>query len=263
MSKLVSDQADGLRRLLSRTPTRVVAVASMRRGLGATTAAMNLAAALVQQGKEVLLVDEHRPAAESACAVWSVDANVGTAVRVDCGVVVLSACAGVLPQDADPHRLWPADVVLIDAALDETGGLSPLTRMADELVLVLRPDAASVTATYSGIKRLHYAHALRQLRFLVNGVADPAAARQIMANLVDTGSRYLAVSLQPAGWVRADAHLRDARRLNRTVVDAFPASPAAVDFRRIAADMGQWAWRPAASLALPPARQPQSNTAVA
>ncbi|MEJ7687149.1 MAG: cellulose synthase operon protein YhjQ/BcsQ [Variovorax sp.] len=244
----------------------MVAVAGMRRGLGTTTAAMNLAAALVQQGKEVLLVDEHRLAAESACAVWSIYANGNTGaagVIADCGVAVLAACDGALPQDADPHRLRPADVVLIDAALDEAGGLSPLACLADELVVVLQPDAASVTATYSGIKRLHYAHALRQLRFLVNGVADPAAARQIMANLVDTGSRYLAVSLQPAGWVRADPHLQQARRLNHTVVEAFPASPAAADFRRIAADMGQWAWRPAASLALPAARQAPTNTAAA
>jgi flagellar biosynthesis protein FlhG len=276
-NKMVADQADGLRRLLAHTPTRVVAVTGMERELGATTAAMNLGAALVMQGKDVLLLDEHGMAVDSACALWSLDplgtlADValrrltceGAAARASCGVSVLPALPGAPDQSADPRRLWQGDVILIDAVFDGEGRLSELAQMADELVLVLQPHAASITSAYSGIKRLHYAHALKQLRLLVNGVADPEAAQQIMANLVHTGSRYLAVSLQPAGWVRADPHLRDARRLSRTVVEAFPASPAAVDFRRIAADMGQWPWRPGTSLAVPPARAAQgSNIAAA
>ena len=67
MSKQVADQADGLRRLLAPAPTRVIAVASMARGAGATTTAMNIAAALVLQGKNVLLLDQH---AARAGSVW-------------------------------------------------------------------------------------------------------------------------------------------------------------------------------------------------
>jgi flagellar biosynthesis protein FlhG len=214
MSKLVADQADGLRRLLSHTPTRVVAVLGIGRGDGATTTAMNLGAALVHQGKDVLLLDEHGSAA---------------------------ACAG----DTDPRQLCHG-VVLVDAKLDGEGRLSPLAESADELLLVLQPNAVSITSAYAGIKRLHYAHGLKQLRFLVNGVSGAEDAQRITTNLANTGSRYLAVSLQAAGWVSADPHMADARRLNETLVDAFPASPAAVDYRRIAADMGRWPWRAAA-----------------
>ncbi|MBT2335639.1 flagellar biosynthesis protein FlhG [Variovorax paradoxus] len=258
MSKLVPDQADGLRRLLAQSSVRIIAIASMGNQPGATTAAMNLGAALAHMGKDVLLLDEHRPGPNSACVAWAADplgtlADVvsqrltceGAAARTGCGVHVLPAPRGGQPDHTDPRLLWDGDVILIDAALDSIGNLSPLTRLADELVVVLQPHPASITATYSGIKRLHYAHAIRQLRLLVNGVADPEAARQSMVNLVDTGSRYLAVSMQPAGWVRADPHLPDARRLGQTVVEAFPASPAAVDFRVIAAAIAQWPWRPA------------------
>lgn len=213
MSKLVADQADGLRRLLSHTPTRIVAVVGIGRGDGATTTAMNLGAALVHQGKDVLLLDEHGQPAERAV-------------------------------DADPRQLCHG-VVLVDAMLDSEGRLSPLAESADELLLVLQPNAASITSAYAGIKRLHYAHGLKQLRFLVNGVSGAEEAQRITTNLANTGSRYLAVSLQAAGWVRTDPHMADARRLNETVVEAFPASAAAVDFRRIAADMGRWPWRAA------------------
>jgi flagellar biosynthesis protein FlhG len=256
MSKLVADQADGLRRLLSHTRTRIVAVVGIGGGDGATTTAMNLGAALVQQGKDVLLLDEHCPTAQSVCGVWGLDplgslADVadgrltcaGAAAMAGCGVSVLPALPGVPVADTDPRQWCHGGVVLVDALLDSEGRLSPLAQLADELVLVLQANAASITSAYAGIKRLHYAHGLKQLRFLVNGVSGAEEAQRITSNLASTGSRYLAVSLEPAGWVRADPHMTDARRLNETVVEAFPASPAAVDFRRIAVDMGRWPWR--------------------
>lgn len=212
MSKLVADQADGLRRLLSHTPTRVVAVLGIVRGDGATTVALNLGAALVHEGRDALLLDEH-------------DAQADRFV------------------DTDPRALCHSGVVLVDAVLDSQGRLSPMAQSADELLLVLQPNAASITSAYAGIKRLHYAHGLKQLRFLVNRVSGAEEAQRITTNLANTGSRYLAVSLQAAGWVRGDPHMADAHRLKETVVGAFPASAAAVDFRRIAADMGRWPWR--------------------
>jgi flagellar biosynthesis protein FlhG len=274
MTKLVADQADGLRRLLAHTPTRIIAVAGIGGGNGATAAAMNLGAALVQQGKDVLILDEHQPTAQSVCAAWAVDplgrlADVadlrlsaeGAIARAACGVGVLPAPPDDLNVDIDARQLCPGGVILVDARIDPDGRLSALAGLADELLLVLRPNAASITSAYAGIKRLHYAHALKQLRFLVNGVAGAEEAQRITTNLASTGSRYLAVSLQPAGWVRADAHLADARRLNQTVVEAFPASPAAVDFRRIAVDMGHWPWRQAARPASAAGSPPQGPRA--
>ncbi len=271
MTKLVADQADGLRRLLAHTPTRIIAVAGMGRGDGATTAVMNLGAALVHQGKDVLLLDEHCPTAESICAVWAIDplgslADVadrrltceGAVARAACGVGVLPAPPGIPYAGTDPRLLCHGGVILIDAVLDSEGRLSALAQIADELVLVLQPNPASITSAYAGIKRLHYAHALKQLHFLVNGVTGAEEAQRIVTNLTSTGSRYLAVSLEPAGWVRADPHLADARRLSQTVVEAFAASPAAVDFRRAAAAMERWPWRPTPNqdlrVAIPPGR---------
>ncbi|WP_345539479.1 flagellar biosynthesis protein FlhG [Variovorax defluvii] len=262
---MMSDQAEGLRRLLAQSRTRMLAIASMGRGQGATTVTMNLAAALAQQGRQVMLLDEHGHGDGTAAACWGLApagalADVAlrrttlqdAAARSACGVQVLPAVPRTVALSADPRSLWQGDVILVDAALDAEGRLSGLAQRADELVLVMRPHAAAITATYAGVKRLHYAHALRQLRFVVNGVDEPRAAQQVTDNLAQAGSRYLAVSLQPAGSVRAEPHMRDAQRLARTVVEAYPASPAAADFRRIADEMGHWPWRPGASLVAPP-----------
>lgn len=260
MNKLVADQADGLRRLLAPTQTRVVAVVGMGQGAGGTTAAMNLGAALAGQGRNVLLLDEHRRAEGTACEVWDIDplgslADVasqrltldGAEVKTACGVHVLTARAdaanGAAGGAIDPRKLWYDGVVIVDAAFGGDGRLSALAQCADDLLLVLQPHPASVTSAYAGIKGLQRAHGLKQMRFLVNGVADVVAVRQIMSNLAHAAGRYLALSLQPAGWVRFDPLVADAWRLKQTVVEAFPASHAAVDFRRIAGEMDRWPWR--------------------
>jgi flagellar biosynthesis protein FlhG len=202
VKKVVTDQADGLRRLMAGNPGRTVAM------LGSEPAdvesiAQNLSAALVLQGQDVLLLDERKGR-----------------------------------QAAPVQR--QGRLVLVHAVLDADGALSPLAAQADHLVVVLRANASAIKASYVCIKKLHHAHALQRLRVLVNGVADAVEAQRILANLAQTGSRYLALALEPAGWVRADPLLAQAQRLNLAIVEAFKSSPAAVDFRQIAADLLQW-----------------------
>lgn len=204
--KVVTDQADGLRRLMASSPGRLVAVVGSGSAVGVTSVTLNLAAALVQQGKDVLLLDE-RSGSQST------------------------------------HAQRKGRLMLIDAVLDKEGALSPLAAQADTVLVVLQPNAASITASYACIKRLHYAHALQRVRVLVNYATDAAEAQRILTNLARTGSRYLALALEPAGCVRADPRLAQARRLNLTVVEAFQTSPAAMDFRQIASDLLQWPWR--------------------
>ena len=61
-SDLRVDQAEGLRRLLVRNHTRVLTLVAGKSGVGRTSTAINLAAALAHSGKEVLVLDEnHAP----------------------------------------------------------------------------------------------------------------------------------------------------------------------------------------------------------
>jgi len=263
LNKVVSDQADGLRRLMARhsggNPTRVVALVGSSPAVGATSVALNLAAALAQQGKDVLLLDE-TGGAQSARAIWKIDAAgnwadvaaqrlslEAAAGRADCGVLVLPICqpeGTAVSEPTDVRAAFQGQVVLIDASLDSDGALSPLAAQADDVIVILRPQAASITAAYACIKRLHYAHALQQLRIMINGAANAPEAQRVLSNLASTGSRYLALSLEPAGCVMSDPRLPHAHQLHRSVVEAFQTSPAAVDFRRIAAELLQWPWRP-------------------
>lgn len=245
---LVADQADGLRRLLSAGRSRIIAVAGLSRGVGATTAAMNLGVELARSGKTVLLLDEHAPAGNSACRVWSAQpagalADVA-ARRMSIDDAAASVCQGmrVLPAPAgDPYggislrTLCPEEIVVIDVALDRHGRLSPLAKLADELVVIMQPTAASITATYAGLKQLQFTHALQTFQFVVNAAASRQQADVVSSNVVNTSSRFLAVSLRPIGSVTSDIMVPDAARLCQCVCQAYPFSAPAVAFRAIAA----------------------------
>ena len=206
MKQANCDQADGLRHLMASSPGRLLAVVGSGPGVGVTSVTLNLAAALVQQGKDVLLLDELRAA-------------------------------------PPPLAQRKGRLLLIDAVLDAQGALSPLAAQADSVLVVLQPNAASIKASYACIKKLQYAHALQRVRVLINHATDATQAQRILANLAHTSGRYLALTLEPAGWVRSDPRLLQARRLNLTVVEAFQTSPAALDFRQIASDLQHWPWR--------------------
>ncbi|XUW88359.1 MinD/ParA family protein [Burkholderia sp. M6-3] len=268
MDKLVSDQAEGLRRLLARSGSRVIAVTGGSLGAGCTATVMNLAVALAQQGKDVLVIDECvgdksvsamlgsvRGAGNFAAVMRGEMTLDEAALRHALGFSVLAASRahregyGAAQFSAVLHG--SADIVLIDAQLDQQGHLSALATQAHDVMIVTRMAAQAITDAYACMKRLHYAHAIAQFRVLVNHVQSVEDARAAFANLAGVAGRYLAVALEDAGCIAADARMARAEELSRCVVDAFPSTPAARDFRHLAAELQYWPMRPAMSSQTP------------
>jgi flagellar biosynthesis protein FlhG len=257
LDKCITDQAEGLRRLLAGHTARVVAVTSGTPGAGCSSTVLNLAAALTALGKDVLVVDEH--GASPASVATHADGGVrdGAPVRHALGFSICAAgdalhagCStGRLAELAD----GTADIVLVDARRDAQGGLSALAREAHDVVIVARVAAAAITDAYACMKRLHYAHAFAQFRILLNHVHSRADARTAYDNLAGVAGRYLSVSLAPAGCVEADPLMERSRELRRVAVEAFPSAPAARDYRQIAADLLYWPLRPQRSRTYTPA----------
>jgi flagellar biosynthesis protein FlhG len=264
LDKLVSDQAEGLRRLLARSGSRVIAVTGGSLGAGCTATVMNLAVALAQQGKDVLVIDECvgdksvsamlgsvRGAGNFAAVMRGEMTLDEAALRHALGFSVLAASRahreGYSAAQFGVVLHGSADIVLIDAQLDQQGHLSALAMQAHDVMIVTRMAAQAITDAYACMKRLHYAHAIAQFRVLVNHVQSVEDARTAFANLAGVAGRYLAVALEDAGCIAADPRMARAEELSRCVVDAFPSTPAARDFRHLAAELQYWPMRPAMS----------------
>ena len=268
MDKLVSDQAEGLRRLLARSGARVIAVTGGPVGVGCTTVVVNLAAALAQQGKDVLVIDECvgdksvsamlgglRGAGNFSAVMRGEMTLDDAAARHALGFSVLAASRnnreGHTAAQLNVLLGGSADIVLIDAQLDEQGHLSQFARQAHDVMIVTRVSAQAITDAYACMKRLHYAHAIAQFRVLTNHVQSVTDAHTTFANLAGVAGRYLTVALEDAGCIAADARMARAVELSRCVVDAFPSTPAARDFRHLAAELQYWPMRPAMSSQTP------------
>ncbi|SMG38500.1 MinD/ParA family ATP-binding protein [Paraburkholderia susongensis] len=277
MDKLVSDQAEGLRRLLARGGARVIAVTGASAGVGSTTVVVNLAAALAQQGKDVLVIDEcvgeksvsamlgGLRGAGNFSAVMRGEMPVDfAAARHALGFSVLAASRnnreGHTEAEFSVLLGGSADIVLIDAQLDAQGHLSPFATQAHDVMIVTRVSAQAITDAYVRMKRLHYAHAIAQFRVLANHVQSARDAHVAFANFAGVAGRYLAVTLEAAGCIAADTRMARALELSRCVVDAFPSTPAARDFRQLAAELQYWPMRPAMS-SQTPSRAPAAVTA--
>src|SRR6201996_6132079 len=141
----MADQAEGLRRLLTQSGSRVLAVTGGPAGVGSTTTVVNLAAAPAQQGKDVLVIDEClgeksvsamlggvRGAGNFAAVMRGEMTLDDAAARHALGFSVLAASRpnreGHTAQQFDLLLRGTADIVLIDAQLDEQGHLSPFAQ---------------------------------------------------------------------------------------------------------------------------------------
>ncbi|SOZ19103.1 Putative negative regulator of flagellin synthesis [Cupriavidus taiwanensis] len=268
------DQAESLRRMLAPRTTRRITVLASERGAGATTVALGLSHALAMQGERVLLVDEDATAAGATRLSGARPA--GTLADVQAGRLSLEAAAGVGPGGVlsvlPAGRPVPGSAglagtalpqavtsdfrsVLVDAGIDADGALSPLAGAAHNVVVVMRPELASITAAYACIKRLHHLYAWRRFHLIVNVAASEATVQAILRNLARTASQYLGAEVLCAGWLPADPLVARAVQLGRCVVEAFPAAPATAALRRSAGGIGAWPLRaeaaaPAAAPAL-------------
>lgn len=254
------DQAAGLRRMFSRGGVRFVAVVGATGGTGKTSTVVNVACALAQEGREVLLVDAHRgpgsvadqlgiegaldldaalrgghPMRSSVApgpdGVWHMPAADGLAriARMDEG-----QRRRALAAVAEFAR--PMDVVLFDVGACESA--DAVGAVADDVVVVLPAGAEGVTDGYALVKRLKFASARTHFSVVVNRVATERSARAIFDNVSRVANRYLGVTLGYAGHVPCDERIARASKAGRSLLDAFPSAPAAASYRSLA--RGLW-----------------------
>lgn len=258
MAELIQDQAEGLRRLLVPNSLRIVTVTSGSAGAGKTATVINLAAALVRSGKDVLVIDENAGANNLGGTLGlNAHRDLLDVVRRDKTLeeVIISSPQGfrLLPAgrgmrvlenlnpgdkayliDCFKRFTQPMDMVLVDAAPVRASRLLSLTASSHEIVVMVSSEPASITAAYSLIKNISGDHGKQQFRVLVNQVSAETEAQMIFDNIARVASRYLSVPLDFIGFVPPDDKLRQSIRSGRSVTEAFPAATSVAAFRRAA-----------------------------
>ncbi len=254
----VDDQAEGLRRLLVRNQTQVITLVAGKGGVGRTSATLNLAAALSNAGKDVLVLDEN-PAphnlTDSAGLFARFDlldvaqgrCGLGDAILQGKGYSILPtsramrALAKLNPaeqqhlEDALAEVSSGVDVMLVDAAmLAAQAAVSSSLASGVRVLVVMEATATGITESYSLIKRLALENARLRFEVVVNKVANERMARLVFGNMEKVARRNLAARLDYLGCIPLDDKLKRATQLGRSVVEAFPAAISAKSYTALA-----------------------------
>ena len=253
-SERLTDQAEGLRRLLVQTSARVVTIVAARTGFGATSVVVNTATAMARAGKDVLVIDESlscdnvgnmlalKPRYDLLNVVRRDKSLREIMLSTGQGVGVLPVARAIkaLPQLSPPERerllqcLAEAsrgfDVVLIDAAATEARYISASLAPDQPLLVVLNTTASAITESYALIKRMATEDGRQSFEIVVNKARDEQEAQVVFDNVAQVARRHLRVRVEYLGYIPLDEKLKRATQLSRPVVEAFPVATAARAF---------------------------------
>lgn len=260
------DQAAGLRALVSTPTCRSVSIAGSRGDAGATTLVINLAAALAERHREVIVLDEfsglanisHRLRLTSNFSMEHVlrrEARLADTL-LDSGrgfsILPIAARTQMLASLNEQEQYWlgtefenladTVDFLLLDTCPAANSTIPSLSLAADDVLIVLTNRAESLTDAYASIKLLSTEFARRDFRILVNRVSSLEEAAALFGRIREVAQQYLGqeIRLKLVGFVPEDEKLNRATRLGQTIFESFPDSEAAMAFRQLADVMLRW-----------------------
>jgi flagellar biosynthesis protein FlhG len=258
-----SVKLDGVVRATN-SPVQVIAVTGGKGGVGKTTIAVNLAAALAGRGKQVMLLD-------GDLGLANVDVFLGLTPRLTLADVLAGTCSleEILLDAPQGFKVVPAasgiaqlaeldtlthlglvrafgditakiDVMVIDTAPGIAGSVLQFSQAAQQVLVVLCDEPASLTDAYALIKILSRDHGVKQFRVLVNQVRGRGTGQALFQRFERVATRFLSVDLDYVGEIPEDAFLRRSIREQRPVVSAYPSAPASIALKTLAQRADNW-----------------------
>ncbi len=265
MAETSNDQASGLRKMTTPPrPVKVIAVASGKGGVGKTNITVNLGVALSSMGKEVLLLD-------ADLGLANIDVMLGLhpqynlqhvldgsktlqeiIVEGPAGLKIIPAASGVQKM----AELSPAehagmiqafselnqhiDILMIDSAAGIADSVISFTRAAQEVIIVVCDEPASITDAYALIKLLSRQYNVDHFHIIANMARNVQEGRELFNKIAMVCERFLEVNLDFMGIVPFDDDLRRAVKKQRAVVDYVPRSKSATAFNHLAKKVEHW-----------------------
>jgi len=233
-----------------RRAARIVSIASGKGGVGKTSLAVNLAWALNRLGRSVCLLD-------ADLGLSNVDIYLGITsdksledvlfgglpmeqaiFKTGHGMDVISGSSGVTRMaELDRERraaltrefgkLNNYDYLVVDNSPGIAAQVMSICLSSDDIVLVVNPEAASVTDAYAFIKVLKENGLWRQPQVLLNRCRDQRQARAVFDRFNETTRRYLSVTCRLLGAVPLDGNVPRSAALRQPLLETSPGSPAA------------------------------------
>lgn len=252
-------------------PVQVIAVTGGKGGVGKSNISVNLAIALAQSGKRVMLLD-------ADLGLANIDVLLGIRADKTLSDVLSGACSlrDVLITGPGGIRIVPAssgvqkmaslspqqhgalirafsdlsdqlDILIIDTAAGISDTVISFVRAANEALVVVCDEPSSVTDAYALIKLLNKDAGLQRIRVVANMTRSANEGKQLVNRLQLVCDKFLNVSLHFEGAIPFDENLRKAVQQQRPIIEYAPSSKAATAMRGLAERVLSWPLPKAAS----------------
>ena len=243
---------------------KVISVTSGKGGVGKTNVVVNLAAALTQLGRKVLVLD-------ADMGLGNIDVMLGLTSEYNLyhlingdkklnevittgpgGMKILPAGSGIqelseltpnqkLNLLAELDKLDSSiDFVLIDTAAGICGNVMYFNTAAQDIIVVAAPEPTSITDAYALMKILHTKYGESRFRLLVNMVRDMGEGREVYRKLSTAADRFLNISIDYIGYIMHDKSVGLSVRNQRSVVDLYPNSDEGRNYSTLARTISGW-----------------------
>lgn len=134
----------------------------------------------------------------------------------------------------------PIDVLLVDTAAGISDMVLSFSKASQDIMVVVCDEPTSLTDAYALIKILNREHGIFRFKIVANMVRDMREGQDLFNKLSKVTGRFLDVALELVATIPFDENIRRAVRKQTSIVDAFPASPAAVAISQLARSAAKW-----------------------
>lgn len=237
--------------------TKTVSVTSGKGGVGKSTLVANMSLSLAQQGKNVLILDGDLGMA-NIDIMYGIRSS-GSVEQVLTGqrsleeiMVEVAPNVSLIPGGSGVYGLQNLsimqrkilldqvnslekhfDVMFIDTASGIDDNVLSLNSAAQEILVVLNPDPASLTDAYALVKVMYKKFNETRFSVVSNMVADEREGLQTFKRLSDVAQKFLNVSLDYKGFIPADGDLRRATKAQQLVIRELPRSASSLAIRNL------------------------------
>ncbi|MBR1613179.1 MAG: MinD/ParA family protein [Succinivibrio sp.] len=243
---------------------KVITVTGGKGGVGKSSVSLNLAVALCQMGKKVMLFDADLGLANIDVMLGlKVDKNLGHVLSGECelediiqtgphGLRIVPASSGLkqmvelsMEQHAGLIRGFSTlkediDFFIVDTAAGISDMVLSFCRAAQDVLMVVCNEPTSVADAYAQMKVLSRDYGVKKFKIIGNSLHSLDEGKLMYQKLVTVTERFIDATLELVACIPVDMNMRKAIRQRSCVVDFFPTSPAARAFKTLANRITMW-----------------------
>jgi len=127
------------------------------------------------------------------------------------------------------------DILLIDTGAGISSNVIYFNLAAQERIVVVTPEATSITDAYALIKVMFKQHGIKNFILLMNMVKSEKEALSVYRHLSKVVEKFMgSISIDYAGYIPYDKHLHESVNRREPVTCCYPRSSSSQSFRKLA-----------------------------